>query len=82
LRSHGLENENHQVKVEIIPKSQSEEYHKDILNMIILDLQPISIVKDIGFRMHFQRIEPNYTIPCEKTMKKLILLEYELVKKR
>jgi len=37
--------------------------------MIILDMQPISIVVDSGFRRHLNRCNPGYTIPTRLTIK-------------
>lgn len=45
---------------------------KLLVDLIVLDLQPLSIVEDTGFRALINYLDPKYNIPSRKTVKKLI----------
>ena len=49
---------------------------KMLVDLIVLDLQPFSIVEDKGFRALINYLDPKYVIPCRKTMKKFVDDEY------
>lgn len=50
-----------------ISLSRQKKINDLILNMIIKDLQPFSIVRDTGFLELLRELEPNYTPPCRNT---------------
>lgn len=47
--------------------------------MVIADMLPISFVTNSGFRDFMAVVEPNYQVPCAKTVKSRIVLTYEAV---
>lgn len=59
---------------------RSEEITKAICKMIAMDMQPLSIVEDIGFIELIRVLEPGYTIPCRKTIANRTRNLYEEVK--
>ena len=45
---------------------KSKLFHNYIAEMIAVDIQPFSIVEDLGFQMLLHHICPNYCIPSRK----------------
>lgn len=57
--------------------------HNIIAKMIIIDLQPVSIVEDEGFAMLLKHLEPRYKIPSRKYFTERILPEiYDSMKNK
>ena len=54
----------------------------DILNMIVKDMQPLSIVENIGFRQLLHRLDPKYPIIARSTLTQLLPQRYEAEKQR
>ena len=46
-----------------------------VAKMIFLDLQPLSLVDDAGFRELMKEADSRYTLPCRKTVRNAILPE-------
>lgn len=46
--------------------SRKKAIDEAIVNMIIKDFQPLSLVEDEGFRELLQLLEPSYVLPCRK----------------
>ena len=59
---------------------KGQKFHKSIFEMIILDLQPWSVVNDPGFLRHHALIAPNYEIASEKYYRSMLNPAYEKVK--
>ena len=59
---------------------KGQKFHKSIFEMIILDLQPWSIVNDPGFLRHHAPIAPNYEIASEKYYRSMLNPAYEKFK--
>ncbi|XP_051811807.1 zinc finger BED domain-containing protein 4-like [Acanthochromis polyacanthus] len=53
-----------------------------IVNMIIKDCQPLSIVEDEGYRELMEFIMPSYVLPTRKTLKIMIGQKYEEKKEK
>ncbi|KAK7891903.1 hypothetical protein WMY93_023866 [Mugilogobius chulae] len=53
-----------------------------ILNMIIKDCQPLSLVEDEGFGELLQLVVPSYVMPNRKAIKKMINQKYEEKKEK
>ena len=51
-----------------------------ICELIIKDLQPISIVEDVGFKELIEFAFPNYIMPCRKKVTELIEHKYKIKK--
>ncbi|XP_015434937.1 PREDICTED: zinc finger BED domain-containing protein 4-like [Dufourea novaeangliae] len=43
-----------------------------LVDLIVIDLQPFKIIEDKGFRTLINYLDPRYTIPCRKTLKKIV----------
>ncbi|XP_073724310.1 E3 SUMO-protein ligase ZBED1-like [Misgurnus anguillicaudatus] len=57
------------------PTSETQrksELDNALLNMIVKDLQPFSIVEDEGFRAYVKKLDPTYTLPSRKTLKAMM----------
>ena len=39
-----------------------------ITDMIVVDMQPVSMVEDVGFNAPMAYLEPDYKMPCRKTV--------------
>lgn len=48
-----------------------------IIKMIVMDLQPYSMVEDVGFRMLMKTVVPLYKVPSAKTITRKISKNYE-----
>ncbi|XP_061884642.1 zinc finger BED domain-containing protein 4-like [Entelurus aequoreus] len=48
-----------------------------LLNFIVKDCQPLSIVESEGFWELVQVLEPSYVLPTRKTIKKILVKKYE-----
>nr|XP_061832340.1 uncharacterized protein LOC133616769 [Nerophis lumbriciformis] len=53
-----------------------------LLNFIVMDCQPLSIVESEGFRELVQVLEPSYVLPTRKTIKKILEKKYEEERER
>ncbi|XP_061794382.2 uncharacterized protein [Nerophis lumbriciformis] len=53
-----------------------------LLNFIVTDCQPLSIVESEGFRELVQVLEPSYVLPTRKTIKKTLEKKYEEERER
>jgi hypothetical protein len=59
---------------------KGQRFHKSIFEMILLDIQPWSVVNDPGFLRHQALIAPNYEIASEKYYRNMLNPTYEKVK--
>lgn len=50
---------------------------KKLLELIVKDMQPFSIVEDSGFRAFVNALNPRYQIPCRQTVKKLMEAHFQ-----
>ncbi|KAK7930059.1 hypothetical protein WMY93_006454 [Mugilogobius chulae] len=57
--------------------SRKDILDKCLINIIIKDCQPVSIVEDVGFREMLQVLEPSYAIPSRKALKEMIAKKYD-----
>ena len=64
-----------------LSKSQYEENNRSLALMCALDLRPISMVEGRGFRAFCKKLNPEYKIPCRKTITKHVMILYEENKK-
>lgn len=53
-----------------------------LLNLIMKDLQPFSIVEDEGFRAFVNKLDPTYILPTRKTLKNMVAVKYEEEKQK
>jgi len=54
-------------------KGDEEAITKSIIDMIVLDLQPFTLVEDVGFRRLMNIVAPTYKIPCRKIISTSLL---------
>lgn len=60
----------------------SKNIDRELVNMICVDLQPISIVENEGFQKYTQELNPNYCLPSRKILsEKLLPQQYDLSKR-
>ena len=45
--------------------------------MVALDMQPMSVVEDEGFKKLISFLEPDYTMPCRKTVTSRVIKLYQ-----
>ena len=57
--------------------SRNQKIDKLILNLIVTDFQPFSIVEDKDFTQLMKYLDPKYVLPSTKTLKKLLTEKYE-----
>nr|XP_055070155.1 E3 SUMO-protein ligase ZBED1-like [Misgurnus anguillicaudatus] len=62
--------------------SKKEMVNEALVNMIIKDSQPFSIVEDAGFRELLQVLDPTYVIPTRKALKGLVENKYRETKEK
>ena len=48
--------------------------------MLILDMQPASIVEDLGFRRLVSMLDPRYDIPSKRTLMRRLPIKYQEIK--
>ena len=64
-----------------LSSSTQEELNRKLALMCALDMRPISIVEGVGFKNFVSALNPNYKIPCRKTVMKHLHILYEECKK-
>ncbi|XP_019724286.1 uncharacterized protein LOC109515125 [Hippocampus comes] len=62
---------------ESTPVPNKQAVDEAVVNMIIKDCQPLSIVENKGFRELLKLIMPSYALPSRKTIKDLVSQRYE-----
>lgn len=55
---------------------RKEELDKALVNMLVKDSQPFSIVDDQGFREFVGKLDPTYTLPSRQALKKMVDEKY------
>ncbi|KAM9364064.1 uncharacterized protein KZ484_010350 [Pholidichthys leucotaenia] len=53
-----------------------------LLNFMVKDCQPLSIVESEGFRELVQALQPSYVLPTRKTIKQMVAKKYEEERER
>lgn len=48
-----------------------------LVNMVVKDLQPFSIVDDCGFKELVALLDPRYTLPSRRVLKEMVVKRYE-----
>ncbi|KAM9309723.1 uncharacterized protein KZ484_025693 [Pholidichthys leucotaenia] len=57
--------------------SRKQMLDEAVLNFIVKDCQPLSIVESEGFRELIQAFQPSYVLPTRKTIKQMVAKKYE-----
>ena len=65
------------VKENDMPQQKVEELTRKLALMCALDLKPISMVEGLGFRYFLHSLNPQYKVPCRKTVSKYLQKLYE-----
>lgn len=74
---------NYYAKRKLLPIHQQAFYNSLILNLIIKDLQPFSIVEDEGFKELIAGFDSSYKLPSRTTLSRTLLPEkYNLVSEK
>ncbi|KAJ4929375.1 hypothetical protein JOQ06_004984 [Pogonophryne albipinna] len=58
-----------------LPKQDLDEA---LVNLIVKDTQPFSVVADVGFRAFVALLDPNYVIPTRQAIKAMVDAKYVL----
>ena len=48
-----------------------------LLDMVVKDCQPFSIVEDVGFKKFVSLLDPNYILPSRKALKTMVATKFE-----
>ncbi|XP_041852645.1 zinc finger BED domain-containing protein 4-like [Melanotaenia boesemani] len=59
------------------PVPNKQALDEAVINMIIKDCQPLTLVENEGFRELMQLVAPSYVLPSRKTVKNLVDQKYE-----
>lgn len=59
---------------------QAAEFTNSILNMIITDMRPLSMVEDQGFQKMISTFNPKYVLPSRTYFVKMMEKKYEEIK--
>ncbi|KAM9408688.1 uncharacterized protein KZ484_001083 isoform 1-T2 [Pholidichthys leucotaenia] len=57
--------------------SRKQMLDEALLNFMVKDCQPLSIVESEGFRELIQALQPSYVLPTRKTIKQMLAKKYE-----
>lgn len=56
---------------------RKQELDEALVNVIVKDLQPFSIVDDSGFKDFVALLDPTYTLPSRRALKNMVVQKYE-----
>lgn len=59
---------------------QASEFSDSILNMIVTDMRPLSMVEDDGFKAMISTFNPKYELPSRQFFMKKMEKKYECIK--
>ena len=62
--------------------SRKMELDEALLEMVVVDAQPLSIVENAGFKAFVNLLDPTYIIPGRKTLKAMLQKKYEDTKEK
>ena len=57
--------------------SRKQQLDEALLNLIVIDTQPLSVVENEGFRAFVHLLDPTYTIPGRKALKQMLQSKYK-----
>ena len=63
-----------------LTKQTYESMNRSLAIFCALDLRPISLVEGRGFKQFIKKINPDYQVPCKKTVTKYVNILYDQVK--
>ncbi|XP_028437798.1 uncharacterized protein LOC114558197 [Perca flavescens] len=64
------------------PMSRKLELDEALLEMLVVDAQPLSIVENVGFKAFVNLLDPTYVRPGRKTLKAMLQRKYEVTKEK
>ncbi len=62
--------------------SRKQRLDEALVDMIVKDGQPVSLVKDEGFRNFVKILDPSYTIPSRKSVKAMVEARYDIIREK
>ncbi|KAM9322088.1 uncharacterized protein KZ484_020324 isoform 2-T2 [Pholidichthys leucotaenia] len=62
--------------------SRKQMLDEALLNFMVKDCQPLSIVESEGFRELVQALQPSYVLPTRKTIKQMVAKKYKEKRER
>ncbi|KAG1925517.1 zinc finger BED domain-containing protein [Pimephales promelas] len=63
-------------------QGRQRELDEALLNMVVKDLQPFTIVEDEGFRAFVNKLDPSYVLPSRKVLKTTVSERYNTTKEK
>ena len=74
---------NQQVEnIEPWPSKVQKENHVFLLNWIVIDQQPFTVVENQSFQKFLSMVQPRYRLPSRHTLKDMILSNFEAARKK
>ncbi|TWW56101.1 hypothetical protein D4764_08G0000880 [Takifugu flavidus] len=64
------------------PVSRKQKLDEALVDMIVKDGQPFSIIEDEGFQNFIKILDPSYSIPSRKTVKAMVEARYTVAKEK
>ncbi|XDV36064.1 hypothetical protein PO909_005915 [Leuciscus waleckii] len=61
---------------------RQRELDEALINMVVKDLQPFTIVDDEGFREFVNKLDPSYVLPSRKVLKIMVSEKYNKAKEK
>ncbi|KAJ4922012.1 hypothetical protein JOQ06_004031 [Pogonophryne albipinna] len=58
--------------------TRKQDLDEALVNLIVKDTQPFSVVEDVGFRAFVALLDPNYVIPTRQAVKAMVDVKYVL----
>ncbi|KAJ4922014.1 hypothetical protein JOQ06_004033 [Pogonophryne albipinna] len=58
--------------------TRQQDLDEALVNLIVKDTQPFSVVEDVGFRAFVALLDPNYVIPTRQAVKAMVDVKYVL----
>ncbi|CAM4480223.1 unnamed protein product [Leuciscus chuanchicus] len=67
---------------DLISGTTQRELDEALINMVVKDLQPFTIVDDEGFREFVNKLDPSYVLPSRKVLKIMVSEKYNKAKEK
>ncbi len=64
------------------PVSRKQRLYEALVDMIVKDGQPFSVVEDEGFRNFVKILDPSNTIPSRKSVKAVVEARYNIIREK
>ena len=72
-----LELYENKIITELWPKEMQEAKHEFLVNWVVVDQQPFTVVDNLSFQKFMSSVQPRYKLPTRQTLKEMILLKFK-----